>query len=44
MVSHITAWDEGEVVAGFAEGYVAVTQTKSCFVFQLNSDVKSISY
>lgn len=25
------------------EGYVATIQTKSCFVFQLNKDVKSAS-
>lgn len=41
MVSHMTAWDEGEVEDELEDGYVAVIQTNSCLVFQLKSDVKS---
>ncbi len=41
MVSQITAWDGGEGEDVLEEGYVAVIHTKSCFVFQLKSEVKS---
>lgn len=41
MVSHMTAWENGRSVSPLAEGYFAVIQTNTCFVFQLNRDEKS---
>lgn len=44
MVSQMMAWeggDEDEEV--LVEGQVARMYTKSCFVFQLKSDVKSVT-
>lgn len=42
IVSQMTASDMGgSREVALLEGYVAVIQTKSCFVFQLKSDVKS---
>ncbi len=43
MVSQIIAWEGGAVGEAVDEGYVARTQTKSCLVFQLKRDEKSIS-
>ena len=43
MRSHITA-SEGEVSdEAEVDGYSAATQTKSCFVFQVKSEVRSAS-
>jgi len=42
IVSQITASDGGTADEPLREGYVAVIQTNNCFVFQLNSDVKSV--
>ena len=43
MVSQITACEGGLLPGDLAEGYDAVTQTKSCLVFQLKSEVRSAS-
>ena len=39
--SHITASDEGTTEVSLSEGYTAASQTKTCFVFQLNKEVRS---
>lgn len=44
MVSQIIAWEGGAVGEGVDEGYVARTQTKSCLVFQLKREVKSVGH
>ena len=41
MVSQMTASEGGAPAVLWEEGYVAVIQTKSCFVFQLKREVKS---
>ena len=44
IVSHMMACDAGrEVAEVLVDRYVAVIHTKSCFVFQLKSDVKSVN-
>ena len=37
----MTASDNGAFRDGLSEGYLAVTHTNSCLVFQLNNDEKS---
>ena len=42
IVSQMMAWDGGALEEVLEEGYVAVTQTKICLVFQLKREVKSV--
>ena len=42
MVSQTIARESGAVGEGVDEGYVARTHTKSCLVFQLKREEKSI--
>ena len=42
MVSQMMAWEGGTVGEEVDEGYVARIQTKSCLVFQLKREEKSV--
>ena len=42
IVSQMMAWDGGALEEVLEEGYVAVTQTNICLVFQLKREVKSV--